>query len=150
MLVYVDDYKGYIRAFKGVERLHLGLGERTCQVELAQPPIPSLVHRQINGDIVNMEILQIPNAMLEQLKGDFGLAGKDISALTLVDKVRFLSYEFRRSCGMSDLLTPATDSDSVEIPLHKYGQARRYSSTRDLKPYDATDSTSATIIPSKS
>jgi len=53
---------------------------------------PSLVHRQVNGDIVNMEILHIPNLELEQVKGDLGLAGKEISALTLHDKVRSLPF----------------------------------------------------------
>jgi len=56
---------------------------------------PSLVHRQVNGDLINMEILQIPNAELEQVKGEFGLAGKDISALTILDKVGFLPFTFR-------------------------------------------------------
>jgi len=42
-----------------------------------------------------MEILQIPHLELEQVKGEFGLAGKEISALTLLDKVSFLPFTFR-------------------------------------------------------
>jgi collagen type III alpha len=51
-------------------------------------PSPSLTQRQVTGDIINMEVLNIPNATLEVLKGELGLAGKDVSALTSNDKVR--------------------------------------------------------------
>lgn len=56
---------------------------------------PSLVHRQVSGDLTNMQILQIPHLELEQVKAEFGLAGKEISDLTLLDKVSFLPFTFR-------------------------------------------------------
>ncbi len=45
--------------------------------------------RQVNGDVINMEILQIPFVSLEGLKGELGLTGKDITVMSLVDKVSF-------------------------------------------------------------
>lgn len=56
-------------------------------------PSPSLAVRQVNGDIINMEVLQIPNATLEILKSELGLGGKEINALTSIDKVRPMLYE---------------------------------------------------------
>jgi collagen type III alpha len=69
---------------------------RTTTPAVITQPSPSLAQRQMNSDLINMEILQIPNANLESLKAEFGLGGKEISALTLTDKVRFLSYDSER------------------------------------------------------
>jgi collagen type III alpha len=55
-------------------------------------PSPSLAARQVNSDIVNMEVLQIPNAILENLKSELGISGKDISALSMSDKVRSMAF----------------------------------------------------------
>lgn len=66
---------------------------RTTTPGAITQPSPSLAVRQVNGDIINMEILQIPNATLEILKAELGLLGKDISALTSIDKVGPAIYD---------------------------------------------------------
>ncbi|KAF9444263.1 hypothetical protein P691DRAFT_355868 [Macrolepiota fuliginosa MF-IS2] len=75
------------RKLQGMDR---PVSRPTTPEGLTQPS-PSPAVRQINSDIINMEILQIPNATLETLKEELGLAGKDLSTLTSMDKQRIVT-----------------------------------------------------------
>jgi hypothetical protein len=81
-----------------------------------------------------MEVLNIPNAALEILKGDLGLTGKDVSALTLNDKVRL---KIVKNClgDVHSFPNLATYNNSASSLSFKHAQARRIHGTGSIKPY---------------